>query len=77
MTSEYVNHIKTDTIDGRTHLIVENGYVMTDNKEFYSKHLILAIGETAATLNTITEHEYESILAEQEQIYLEEDMING
>ena len=76
MTNEYINHIKTDTIDGRTHLIAENGYVMTDNKEFYSRHLILAIGEEIPTLTVITDDEYEAVL-EQEQLSLEEGMING
>lgn len=66
MATEYINHIKHTTIDGRDCLIAEPGYIMTDGKELYSRHLILAEKAPKPTLSTITEEEYEAMLAEQE-----------
>ena len=73
MTTEYIKH---DIIDGRNHLITKDGYVMTDGKNLYSRHLILAIGEEIPTLTVITDDEYEAVL-KQEQLSLEEGMVNG
>jgi hypothetical protein len=65
MTTEYINHIKSDFIDGRYHLIARKGYVMTDGKELYSRYLILEVGAVKPSLTVITDEEYQRILDEQ------------
>lgn len=65
MEKEYINHIKSDFIDGRHHLIAEKGYVMTDGKELYSRYLILEVGAVKPSLTVITDEEYDAIMEEQ------------
>lgn len=55
-----------EEIGGRLHLIAKNGYVMTDGNALYSRHLILEIGAPEPNLYTITDEEYQQILAERE-----------
>jgi hypothetical protein len=65
MEKEYINHIKSDFIDERHHLIAEKGYVMTDGKELYSRYLILEVGAMKPSLTVITDEEYQRILDEK------------
>lgn len=68
MEKEYINHIKSDFIDGRHHLISEKGYVMTDGKALFSRYLILEVGAMKPSLTVITDEEYQCILDEQAKI---------
>jgi hypothetical protein len=72
MALEYVYHIAYKNIDGRNHLIAEPGYVITDGRKLYSRHLILAVGEPVPILSTITDEEYQLIQEQQNKIYTPE-----
>jgi hypothetical protein len=54
-------------IDGRVHLEPYGGFVITDGNGLYSRYLILEIGADESVYYTISEYEYERILAEQEK----------
>lgn len=58
--------METLHINGRTHLIPEKGYRLTEGDGVYPLEVILEVGEDSSKYYEVPESEYEKILAEQE-----------
>lgn len=54
-------------IEGRTHLIADDGKRVTNGKDVYGLDIILAVGTDDTLFYEITEEEYRKIMAEEEQ----------
>lgn len=59
--------METLHINGRTHLIPEKGYRLTEGDGVYPLEVILEVGEDSSKYYEVPESEYERILVEREK----------
>lgn len=61
-----MNHITSIKLNGRTRLIPDEGYRVTDGKDIFSLCLILNVGADESPYYAITEEMYQQIMADRE-----------